>query len=92
MQVLFVSDPFLADFLASLLIHFLPFRFNLITYPHLCMAYKIPNDTQVNFAVKITGYGWYYIPVANGENSTSLSPLLAHFNNESTHPIVNNDQ
>ena len=82
--VLLVSNLFL--------VHLLPCRFSLITYPHLCMAYKIPNDTQVNIAVKITGHDWYYIPVADGENSTSLSPLLPHFNNGSSHPIVNNDQ
>lgn len=84
MQALLFSAPLLA--------HFLPHRFSLLTYPRLCMAYKIPNNTQVNIAVKVTGYGWYYIPVAEGENSTTLSPLLPHFNNGSTHPIVNNDQ
>ena len=56
------------------------------------MAYKIPSDTEVNVAVKVTDHGWLFIPVAEGRTVTTLTPLLSHFNLESAQPVINDNR
>ncbi len=67
------------------------FSFVSSDYPFLCMAYKIPDNLQVDAIVNIVGFGWRSISLISGVQEHRIAFLTDWSNGEYANDIIADD-